>query len=229
MYQKESSSTVDMRWSSKDLRSFPGRRVDDCRFSNRDSAGQNGEYSAFIDNLSKRVSRRSLWELFSLHGKVTRVFIPFRNNRPRYKEVTFAFVRFENNDDLLNAILKTNGSKIDGKVVRVSKARFVLGRLDRGILRQNPCDSGVQNPTSSQVGVSLNRKVSFKAFRDSRSYLNVLQGVPKLNTTMENPLAPVSHHGDKAICGVAEQEPGACKDRLLDFNIPASKMMWLSA
>ncbi|XVF51723.1 hypothetical protein PTKIN_Ptkin04bG0207700 [Pterospermum kingtungense] len=46
-------------------------------------------YTAFVDNLSKRLSRRALWEAFNIYGRVEDVFISFRNAKP----TTFAFVR----------------------------------------------------------------------------------------------------------------------------------------
>ncbi|KAK8633607.1 hypothetical protein V6N13_014451 [Hibiscus sabdariffa] len=78
----------------------------------------------FVDNLSKRVSRGALWEVFSHYGKVIRVFISMVNKKPRYKVTTFAFVRFANEKDMNRAIDRMNNSKIDGRVISVAKAKF---------------------------------------------------------------------------------------------------------
>ena len=51
-------------------------------------------FTIFMGNLSKRVSRRALWEAISEYGKVVDVYIPRANNRPA-KGYTFAFVRYK--------------------------------------------------------------------------------------------------------------------------------------
>ncbi|KAK8663828.1 hypothetical protein V6N13_083633 [Hibiscus sabdariffa] len=102
----------------------------------------------FVDNLSKRVSR----QLFSHYSKVTRVFISLKNNRPRYKEATFAFVLFESQAYLVNAISKINSSKIDGRVVRVSKARYVFGQYGRKNFKHivpDIVENPMENPPAS--------------------------------------------------------------------------------
>ncbi|KAK8564952.1 hypothetical protein V6N13_020080 [Hibiscus sabdariffa] len=140
MERERKSHLVERRNQSGDRRSNPGdqERVSQSGFRKQDRHA--GEYTTFVDNLSRRVSRRSLWEVFTHYGEVMRVFIPLRNNRPRYKDATFAFVRFKNQVDLDKAILKINSSKIDGKVVRVSKAKYALGHFGR--VSSRPFKSG---------------------------------------------------------------------------------------
>ncbi|KAK8984881.1 hypothetical protein V6N11_064427 [Hibiscus sabdariffa] len=76
--------------------------------------------------MRKRVLRGALWEVFNNHGKVTRIFIPLVNKKPRYRQATLAFNRFVSEKDMVIAIKKMNNSKIDGRVISVSKARFPI-------------------------------------------------------------------------------------------------------
>ncbi|KAL4304512.1 hypothetical protein GQ457_10G029590 [Hibiscus cannabinus] len=97
---------------------FHGRKAENV-------IGKNGsEWTVFIDNLSKRVSRGALWELFSHYGKVSQVFIIMADRKPRYQHSTFAFVRLMAKVGMLRAIEKMNNAKIDGRFITVSKARF---------------------------------------------------------------------------------------------------------
>ncbi|XP_039035965.1 cold-inducible RNA-binding protein-like [Hibiscus syriacus] len=83
-----------------------------------------GSWVAFIDNLSRRVHRSVLWDRFSLHGMVVKVFIPFVNRRPNYKDKTFAFVHFASKEDLLNAMSKMNNVMVDGRRIVVLTAIY---------------------------------------------------------------------------------------------------------
>ncbi|KAK8652336.1 hypothetical protein V6N13_061356 [Hibiscus sabdariffa] len=42
-------------------------------------------WTTFVDNLSRRVLRGALWEVFNHYGKVIRVFISMAKKKPRYK------------------------------------------------------------------------------------------------------------------------------------------------
>ncbi|GMJ12435.1 hypothetical protein HRI_004912700 [Hibiscus trionum] len=79
----------ERKWASKDDRSL---EVDD------------GNWSTFIDNLSRRVPRTALWELFNHHGKVRKFFKPSVNRKPKYKDNTFAIVHFRSHEDMRKAI-----------------------------------------------------------------------------------------------------------------------------
>ncbi|KAE8707784.1 Pentatricopeptide repeat-containing protein [Hibiscus syriacus] len=85
------------------------------------------EWTMFVNNLSKRVSRRALRELFHYQGPVTRVFIPSVTNKPKYKTSTFAFIQFASEDSLRKAIENVNGTWIDG--MRVSVGGYKVSEL----------------------------------------------------------------------------------------------------
>ncbi|XP_039003308.1 serine/arginine-rich splicing factor 2-like [Hibiscus syriacus] len=82
------------------------------------------EWTAFVDNLSKRVSRRVVRELFQHQGQVMRVYIPNVSKNPKYRNQTFAFIQFENEEGLKKAIENVNGAWIDGKKVTVGAAKY---------------------------------------------------------------------------------------------------------
>ncbi|KAK8675953.1 hypothetical protein V6N13_034011 [Hibiscus sabdariffa] len=96
-------------------------------------------WTVSVENLSWRVTRGVLWELFNHHGKITKVFIPAVNKKPIYKFSTFAFEQFASSEDLDRAIRSTNKSKIDGRVIAFSKNRVGHAVIEVGI---NKCDNG---------------------------------------------------------------------------------------
>ncbi|KAK8690076.1 hypothetical protein V6N13_088779 [Hibiscus sabdariffa] len=99
-----------------------------------------GFFTAFVDNLSKQVSRgTTLRELFNHYGKVSRVFISMNNHKVNYCATTFVFVRFEKEEDMEFVISKLNESIIDGRIIKVSKALYPgLTRADSTRDRFNP-------------------------------------------------------------------------------------------
>ncbi|XP_039034518.1 RNA-binding protein with serine-rich domain 1 homolog [Hibiscus syriacus] len=82
------------------------------------------EWTVFVDNLNKRVSRGAFMEVFNHYGKVTSVFIWRYNKKPRYKNITYAFVCFATRGDMDIAINKMNNARIDGGNISVSIAKF---------------------------------------------------------------------------------------------------------
>ncbi|KAE8731959.1 hypothetical protein F3Y22_tig00002338pilonHSYRG00231 [Hibiscus syriacus] len=100
-------------------------------------------WSVFIDNLSRRVSRGTLRELFNHHGKVTKVFIPLFNKRPRYSEYTFAFVHFASQDYQLNPITKLNNNLIDGKRLFVGITKYPNVKSQKVPVGINVMEEGV--------------------------------------------------------------------------------------
>ncbi|KAK8652113.1 hypothetical protein V6N13_061135 [Hibiscus sabdariffa] len=51
--------------------------------------------SVFVTNVSKKIYHSSLKATFQVYGKVVDTFITYNNLRRRYKDTTFAFVRFK--------------------------------------------------------------------------------------------------------------------------------------
>ncbi|XP_039060644.1 RNA-binding motif protein, Y chromosome, family 1 member B-like [Hibiscus syriacus] len=129
-------------------------------------------WSVFIDNLSKRVSHRTLRELFLVHGPVTRVFIPSQTRNPKYRFSTFAFVHFKREEDLKRAVEELNGIVIDGRKISVSPARFKDERSrSRVLLSSSNNDVGQFSAESSK---SRDRDNINRSRRDDRSYRDAL-------------------------------------------------------
>ncbi|XVE85981.1 hypothetical protein DITRI_Ditri17bG0135600 [Diplodiscus trichospermus] len=80
-------------------------------------------FTIFVDKLSKRVSRRALWEAFNDYGRVMDIFIPVTANGGR-KFTTFAFVRYKTEAKMWNAIKARNNRRIDGLNTIVKRAIF---------------------------------------------------------------------------------------------------------
>ncbi|KAE8686756.1 UDP-glucose:glycoprotein glucosyltransferase [Hibiscus syriacus] len=94
------------------------------RESRKGHQSSDKEWTTFVDNLSKRVSRRAVRELFQQQGSVLRVYIPSVSNKPNYKNHTFAFVQSEKEEGLKKAIMNVNGTMIDGKRLSVGAAKY---------------------------------------------------------------------------------------------------------
>ncbi|KAK9015790.1 hypothetical protein V6N11_006884 [Hibiscus sabdariffa] len=175
------------------------------------------KWTAFIDNLSKRISRDSLKELCSHHGKVVGVYIPFVNRKPKYKFSTFAFVHFASSSDLETAIIRLNKAKVDGKIIVVSKAKYP-GYDRKHISVGKSAEKGSRSVDQGiGVGKSDTAKLVNPVFVDSRSYRDVLLGnskpkVPAINLDKSEKLSslPAKPHSP------------------LDIHIPKKTMTWIN-
>ncbi|XP_039066648.1 polyadenylate-binding protein 4-like [Hibiscus syriacus] len=131
------------------------------------------ECTTFVDNVSKRVSRGSLWEVFNHHEKITGIFIPFANRKPKYKLSTFPFVRFASHEDLERAITRMNNTKIDGRVVLVSKAKFPCKHREGNASEQRKEEEELgRRKTLNRVNKSPDG--SYLWIRDVRTYREVV-------------------------------------------------------
>ncbi|KAL4312348.1 hypothetical protein GQ457_01G050470 [Hibiscus cannabinus] len=177
-------------------------------------------WTVFVDNLSRRVSRGALWELFSHHGKVNHVFIPLKNKKPKYRFSTFAFVRFDSEKAMNRAIEKTNKSKIDEKIITVARAKFPVQMRRKFV----PLNQGTVFIATDRVGANkkeilnpippeINSKNS--AGLDSRSFRDVLIGQSKHNR------GNISLEAGKPGGG------GVTHRSLFDIHIPAKDIAWI--
>ncbi|XP_039034127.1 serine/arginine-rich splicing factor 8-like [Hibiscus syriacus] len=143
-----------------------------------------GSWTVFVDNLSKRVTKSELRNIFIDQGQVVRIFIPNVVNRPKYKSFTFAFVQFGNETEMRNAVENINGLWIDGRKIYVGVAKYqsvrprVAGssRLSVGVQEKVIFDKA--NPSS---------KAAFPSrLRDDRSYKDVLVSCSSQKTESEH-------------------------------------------
>ncbi|KAL4325562.1 hypothetical protein GQ457_11G020250 [Hibiscus cannabinus] len=142
-------------------------------------AAANGEWTAFVDNLSRCISRKTLWEIFRHHGKVVKVFIPSNNRKPNYKFSTFAFIHFASRGDLERAIHRTNKMRIDGRIVVVSKARFASKRIGARSSPKVIPELGNKAGLGGDGRVADIEKTKFVSAMDTRTLKEVLLGKPK--------------------------------------------------
>ncbi|XP_039015768.1 polyadenylate-binding protein RBP47-like [Hibiscus syriacus] len=82
------------------------------------------EWTVFVDNLSKKVSRRELREILNHYGRVLRVFIVIFFKKPHYKSSIFAFVQYAKEEGRRRVIQNIHGTLIDGKSVLVGVAKY---------------------------------------------------------------------------------------------------------
>ncbi|KAE8682317.1 Polynucleotide adenylyltransferase family protein isoform 4 [Hibiscus syriacus] len=140
----------------------------------------------FVDNLSRRVQRNVLWDRFIHYGKVIKVFIPFVNRRPYYKDSTFAFVHFASKDDMHLAIEKMNNASVDGRRILVSIAKYQKKSIPRSLKRTSGArstDAGVYGllrelPSSQAAGSG--KKEMMNKFRNGRSYKEMVVGAKEV-------------------------------------------------
>ncbi|KAE8727131.1 TUDOR-SN protein 1 isoform 2 [Hibiscus syriacus] len=110
------------------------------------------------------------------------VFIPFINNRPKYKVSTFAFVHFASKEDLCNAVDKMNNALIDGRRILVAVAKYEKisgskrqrdGRAD-GVNRAGI--SGGMGRRLPPQDDRVRRMEMLDKFHDGRSYKEAVVG-----------------------------------------------------
>ncbi|KAE8678433.1 hypothetical protein F3Y22_tig00111410pilonHSYRG00088 [Hibiscus syriacus] len=174
-----------------------------------------GVWVAFIDNLSRRVHRSVLWERFSYFGKVIKVFIPFVNRRPKYKDYTFAFVHFASKEDLFNAKDRMNNVVVDGRKISVSIAKYHKRGFLRGREQVPGVGSGVEREKEScgKRSISLvetRKRELLSKFHDGRSYKESVVGRDIMESQQRNSGCDVK--GGK---------------KTLDVHIPLEERTWL--
>ncbi|KAK8486070.1 hypothetical protein V6N12_067074 [Hibiscus sabdariffa] len=173
-------------------------------------------WTAFVDNLSRRVTRGALWELFNHYGKVTGIFIPTVNKKPRYKFSTFAFVQFASSGDLDRAIRSTNKSKIDGRFIVVSKARFTNTQKENilGIPQTNKKGDKLVGGSIRDLSKSVTSRY---ASVDNKSYKKTLLGKPKVHVANQ----------EGNLQRTEEEIRGDSSDNPLNFYFPISDSAWI--
>ncbi|KAK8520937.1 hypothetical protein V6N13_077067 [Hibiscus sabdariffa] len=178
-------------------------------------------WTVFVDNLRKRVSRGALWEVFSHYGEVIRVFISMANKKPRYKVTTFASVRFANENNMNRAIDIMNNSKIDGRVISVTKVKFPVPWSSGGEKKLLKDHRKVRDQVSITLGVVPKptdgaSKLADLEGLDSRTFRDVLIGKPK---------SRIMQRLKNDIKTTATDENS--QSRLFDIHIPAKDIAWI--
>ncbi|XP_039062136.1 serine/arginine-rich splicing factor 2-like [Hibiscus syriacus] len=149
------------------------------RVKNLEREGANGQFAVgekwtiFVDNLSKRVIRGELREVFQHYDQVVRIFIPNFTQKSKYKNYTFAFVQFASEEGRRRAIQCVNGTWIDGKRVSVGLEKYQNNRnrevTEGRSTRDGPIPTRVEKTNGEKHAGSL------RNLRDSRSYKEVVE------------------------------------------------------
>ncbi|KAK9006318.1 hypothetical protein V6N11_035360 [Hibiscus sabdariffa] len=82
------------------------------------------DVTIFVDKVSKRIHKVTVWEAFSVYGEIKDVYIAYWNRKRRLQKFTFVFIRFASRSDMLKAIKEGKGRKMDGFYILVNEARY---------------------------------------------------------------------------------------------------------
>ncbi|XVE66642.1 hypothetical protein DITRI_Ditri08aG0094700 [Diplodiscus trichospermus] len=154
----------------RDFNQKAGKKIDSTKDEWRASL-----FTIFINNLSRRIAKRALWEAFSQYGRVVDVFINFQSR----KSYTYAFVRYRLELEGRRAIAEGNNRRIDGCIISVKKTSFGWKE------RKKKSSFSNKLPWTGEG----KRKVSEFKVRDNRSYKEVLvgdKGISDLAVPLDN-------------------------------------------
>ncbi|GMJ11822.1 hypothetical protein HRI_004851400 [Hibiscus trionum] len=134
--------------------------------------------AVFINNVSKRIHHRTLGEAFSVYGTVLDVYIAYRNPSRQGKRTTFAFVRFNSRSGVRKAVDFGDGRILDGFRIRVFEERAKARSKSQG------------------AEISNTLKQPFAAFRDNRSYTDVVRGVKNFHREIPGNFRPTAKRNE---------------------------------
>ena len=172
-------------------------------------------YSAFVDNLSLRVSKGALWDAFCDYGRVVDVYIPRFSKRQNIKGTTFAFVRYKFKSELMIAIEGGNNRRIDGWQIKVKKAIFTWKERSSSQKRQRGEEKNGEAPREAMTSLTI---------RDNRSYRDALMGA---NHQLDERLKELSPSGETSHRVKEPATTTTPEEVNYDLEIPKSEMEWL--
>ncbi|XVE68974.1 hypothetical protein DITRI_Ditri09bG0113300 [Diplodiscus trichospermus] len=123
-------------------------------------------FTIFMDRLSRRLSKRPLWEAFNDYCRVVDTFVLYKD-KGRRKSITFTFVRSRHDFEMRRVIETENNRRIDGwniivKIVDYGwkerlprKDRRVTGKEVQGSTRQVWSTKGQVNRSYKEVFTGL--------------------------------------------------------------------------
>ncbi|KAK9043326.1 hypothetical protein V6N11_071671 [Hibiscus sabdariffa] len=80
-------------------------------------------FSAFVDNVSKRIHYSTLRKAFSVYGDILDVYVAYRNKRRSWYRSTFAFIRYRSIQGARLVIEKGDETIMNGFRVKVFLAK----------------------------------------------------------------------------------------------------------
>ncbi|XVF04126.1 hypothetical protein REPUB_Repub05bG0055200 [Reevesia pubescens] len=126
-------------------------------------------FTVFVDNLSFRVAKPALREVFNVYGKVCDLYIPVNGGIRKGRTSNFSFIRYFYEDEMWKAIEGGNNRKIDGRFITVRKA--TTSWKERNLYKKKSS----QRPEVDPLGATIQ---TIMATRDFRSYKEALIGAP---------------------------------------------------
>ncbi|XVF83514.1 hypothetical protein PTKIN_Ptkin16aG0494700 [Pterospermum kingtungense] len=170
-------------------------------------------HTVWVNNLSRRASKGSLWEAFNGYGRVVDVFINYHSR----KSYTYAFVRYKHEEECRRAVQEGNRRRIDGRLISVKIAAFGWKERRSSSVKQ-------AGKWGSADPVSPNR---IQKDRNQRTYKDVLV---ESSARTEGVVLLGSGKVATEIVGSCEKINGDCiKEVSFNVNISEKEMEWLQS
>ncbi|XVE88157.1 hypothetical protein DITRI_Ditri19aG0045700 [Diplodiscus trichospermus] len=188
-------------------------RTSDCR------DWRENLFSVFVGNLSYRVSKSALKDVFDLYGIVRDVFIGAHRSWRCHKGITFVLVRYRTLAEMQRVIREGNNRHIDGWNIRVKEASFGwedtdhFGKMLKGL-------------AGSNVYIGCNGQSKTASYKNHRSYRDVVLGTcMKTFCTEQEVLEPLLENSFKP----SRNNPSSDykEDLIFDSTLPQEEMEWL--
>ncbi|XVE85396.1 hypothetical protein DITRI_Ditri17bG0087700 [Diplodiscus trichospermus] len=127
-------------------------------------------FTVCVDNLSVKVPKSALWEVFDVYGTVMDVYIGSPKSWHRHRGTTFALVRYRTLFEMQRAVKSGNNRFIDGWQIRVKKASFRWKNRFKSVKKSTGYIS------TKTVGEDNGQEAS-NLFRENRSYKDMALGI----------------------------------------------------
>lgn len=120
--EKQKEQIEDTQQKNKDTNDM---ELDDDQNENLDNNLKSSKFlkrgRIFIRNLPFSVTEEKIRALFSKHGEIKELNLPYDNTKKMFKG--FCFLQFETKREALNAIKELNGKKLDNRMLNITIAQ----------------------------------------------------------------------------------------------------------
>ncbi|OMO61735.1 hypothetical protein COLO4_33347 [Corchorus olitorius] len=178
-------------------------------------------HTTFVSNISTRISRKDIWDLFNDYGGVVDVFVP---SRRRNSSSIFAFVRYCYEEKRIKAVTLANRRRVDGRFLMVRKA--TVRKVDR-----DPADDFGRRRFQSQS--YRRRSYGSQLGRSQRILRGIMSGPKVLSTSNDNGVGndfekrEVEEELEKEVAVDMDDSYVFCEELELAVLIPEVDILWL--
>ncbi|OMP00173.1 hypothetical protein COLO4_12837 [Corchorus olitorius] len=173
-------------------------------------------HSVFVGNLSRKVTSTALWDAFSDYGKVADVFIKYPKEVRGKGHVSFAFVRYWHEAEAETTIVKGNFCFLEGKRIRVTKARSIKK------------DEFNSTNKGREIGQGRNgRRVFREANVDGRTFKEVIISTAPTKEMKEQQRPNGEGSSSSSLGNESSAAMKLIEKVELDFEISTEEMQWL--